>query len=223
MTALSSASGILRGVTTGNWNTFKNSAQIFLGNYYLDENASFLGGVLQGYSRHSWEILQNGLGLSLNQFRNTLWRVDRVDYLAGATFSTNESSQRGGGCTSLGAFMAIRIVNEIGSDFEGKVISDPVFMHEYGHTFDSRMLGSAYLLEGLLSLVSAISSKTISSEPEGVTTHKYFFTERRANQHAKQYFGKYYNANWYAPYKLHPDWYYEKEYPIEIYYPTKKR
>lgn len=73
----------------------------------------------------------------MNQFRNTLWRVDRVDYLAGATFSTNESSQRGGGCTSLGAFMAIRIVNKIGSDFEGKVISDPVFMHEYGHTFFS--------------------------------------------------------------------------------------
>ena len=51
----------------------------------------------------------------------------------------------------------------------------------------------------------------------------FFFTERRANQRARDYFGRYYSVSWDSPYELFPDDPYQKGHTIETFYPTKKR
>ena len=73
-------------------------------------------------------------------------------------------------------------------------MSDPLFMHEYGHTFDSRIFGPSYLFAiGIPSAFSAGISEYIAN---GLYTHDVYWTERRANKHAKRYFGKYYGIDW---------------------------
>lgn len=84
-TAVSAGSGLLQGAFTGDWSALGNAGEIFLGNFYLDENRNVLGGAWQGISRHTWELLQTGLGHTWTQLRNTFGRVDRIDYLGGAT------------------------------------------------------------------------------------------------------------------------------------------
>jgi len=63
-----------------------------LGNFYIDENRTFMGGLWQGISRYTWEHPQTVLGNDLSQLRNIFGQVDRVEYLGGATFSINEKS-----------------------------------------------------------------------------------------------------------------------------------
>lgn len=40
-------SGVGHGIFTGDWSRLENAGKIALGNFYLDENRSFFGGVLQ--------------------------------------------------------------------------------------------------------------------------------------------------------------------------------
>ena len=55
------------------------------------------------------------------------------------------------------------------------------------HTIDSQRFGWAYLfIIGLPSLLSAM----------GKGNHNVFWTETRANRHAKRYFGKHYSIAW---------------------------
>ncbi len=59
-------------------------------------------------------------------------------------------------------------------------------MHEYGHTFDSQIFGLSYLFAiGLPSITSAMGSGD----------HRKYWTERRANRHAANYF-KRFDVNW---------------------------
>ncbi|MFV0291026.1 MAG: hypothetical protein ACK5IJ_09085, partial [Mangrovibacterium sp.] len=60
-------------------------------------------------------------------------------------------------------------------------------MHEYGHSFDSRRYGLSYLFAiGIPSVRSAANSTNNS--------HRSFWTEKRANRDAANYFGKYYGV-----------------------------
>ena len=223
MTTASLASGVLKGVFTGDWNAPLNALNLFLGNFYIDENAKWLDGVWQGYSRHSWECFQTGLGHSWNQCRNIFWSVDRVDYMAGATFATDECSNKYNG-VSLGPFVTIKIPNKINGNFEERVLSDPLFMHEYGHSIDSRRYGPVYLLViGLSSAWSSYRSQPKSGEPKGVKESSFWYTERWANQNAKHYFGRYYGVDWNKPYELYPDDDSQHDHTIETFYPTRNR
>jgi hypothetical protein len=75
-------------------------------------------------------------------------------------------------------------------DFDDYVLSNPMYMHEYGHTIDSRAFGLSYLFAiGIPSIFSA-------SGREG---HFIYWTETRANRHAEKYFGKRFNVNWNFP------------------------
>jgi hypothetical protein len=65
---------------------------------------------------------------------------------------------------------------------------DPMYMHEYGHTIDSRAFGLSYLFA--IGIPSGISA----SKHDG--THHSYPTETRANERAAKYFGKYYGVNW---------------------------
>jgi len=59
-----------------------------------------------------------------------------------------------------------------------------------------------------------------------LSTHDFFWTERRANRHAKEYFGKYYGVDWDAYHDTYWKWNEELKisiktpYTIEDIYPT---
>ncbi len=191
-----------------------NAGRILLGKSYLDENRNFFGGMWQGVSRYTWEGLQSWAGYNFSQFRNTFGGVDRVDYLGGATFATREN-QDGRSGMSLGNFINITISDEIVGDFENRVITDPLFMHEYGHTFDSQIFGMSYLFAiGLPSIISAAGASQVPGEPIGVSTHDFRWYEMRANRHAERYFSKHYGVNWLSLYRSGT---------IETYYPRRRR
>ena len=213
-TAISAIGGLGQGLFENDWSAFENTGKIFMGNFYIDENRSFFGGVWQGISRHTWEFPQTGLGHSWTQIKNAFGKVDRVDYLGGATFSTYENQESNSGM-SLGNFINVSITDEIGEDFENRVISDPLFMHEYGHTFDSQIFGISYLLTiGIPSIISASGASQVQGEPSGVSTHDFRWYEMKANRHAARYFGKFYGVDWLSSYRKGT---------IETYYPRKRR
>ena len=109
-----------------------NAGKIFLGNFYLDENLSPENAILQGYLRHTWESLQTGLGYDYSQFRNGWSKsMDRVDYLGGATYVTDEFSNVNQGVT-IGNYLNMDITSSIGKgSFDKYVKTHPLYMHEY--------------------------------------------------------------------------------------------
>lgn len=194
---------ILGGITHGK-EGFINGAKTFLGNFYLDEN-NWFGGALKGVSRHTWEFLQTFAGHTYSQIRNVGGNVSRVDYLGGATFVTDEHTEDRWGVT-IGNYINIKIMDGISGNFRDRVISDPLFMHEYGHTIDSWRFGPLYLIAvGLPSLGSVVFGND----------HRRFYTEIWANRNAKAYFGKYYGIDW-----NRANSYYTSAHPFEEFYPT---
>lgn len=195
-TVTSLVSGLGHGIFTGDWSRLGNAAEILVGNFYLDENKSFFGGIFEGVSRYTWQSLQNTVGFSFTQFKNTIGKVDRVDFLGGATFATNENANSGNGI-SIGNYINIDLRGEITGDFTSYVLSDDLFMHEYGHYVQSQIFGLSYLFAvGIPSLISASSPRQIIGEPTGVTTHDFRRYEMQANRYAARYFGRHYNVNW---------------------------
>lgn len=88
---------------------------------------------------------------------------------------------------SLGTFVDLWVEPWMYGEGEGFVLSNQLCMHEFGHTADSQRFGWAYLFViGLPSLISAF----------GKGNHNVFWTELRANRHAKRYFAKYYSISW---------------------------
>ena len=182
------------------------AARIFLGRYYFDENMAH--GFSQAFTRYSWEALQTWVGYNSTQFKNLIGDVDRVDYLGGATFATDERSSNRQGVT-LGPYINISIHDEIVGSFSDRVLSDPLFMHEYGHTMDSQLWGIGYL--PFIGVPSGLSAWLSTSE------HRHFWTEIRANKWAKRYFGKHYGVDWNGSAGM----YYRSYKSIEEVYPTK--
>ena len=194
-TMTSCAASILRGDT--------NAPKIILGRYYTDENGNVWEQALQGLSRFTWEGPQTWAGYNWSHIRNIIGDVDKVDYLGGATFSINENGSVGS--VSLGNY----INADIDGSYNGRITDYPVLMHEYGHTFDSREAGPAYLFTlGIPSLNSAINSNE-----ENGRNHRWFWTELRANRAAKKYFGRYYGVDWSQ---------YENDIRSQNYYPIVK-
>ena len=125
-----------------------------------------------------------------------------------ATFATNENVRYNDGI-SIGNYININNSGKITGNFDDYVLSNPMYMHEYGHTIDSRKFGLSYLFAiGLPSLISAANSTQIHGEPIGVETHDFKWYEMRANRNASKYFKKYYSIDWNA---------------YETYYPRTKR
>lgn len=182
--------GAAQGIFGGSWDKFQNASKLFLGNFYLDENRTFFGGVLQGASRHSYEVLQTNLGSTIANVKNALGQVDRVDYFGGATFATNENTERQNG-VSLGNFININLRNEINNNisFEDFVIQTDLYRHEYGHTFDSQIFGLSYLLAvGIPSAISTLLDRWDLFNHE----HDDLYAERWADRHAERYFRKHF-------------------------------
>ena len=98
----------------------------------------------------------------------------------------------------------MNIRGEINTDFDTYATTiDPMYMHEYGHTIDSRAFGLSYLFAiGIPSGISAWKDKI-----RGTDNHHDFWTEKRANRRAAKYFKNHYGVNWREPlfndYPLH--------------------
>ncbi|MDR2836881.1 MAG: hypothetical protein LBV69_11970 [Bacteroidales bacterium] len=166
----------------------KNSFRINNGLFKTDKNKNFFAKLWQFISRITWEATQTFGGYYFTQGKNVAGMVDRVDYFGGATFATDEYYEgRNAGGITVGNYINVNLRGEIDMPFEEYVLSNPLYMHEYGHTFDSRAFGLFYLLAiGVPSLISAA----------GTGNHNIFWTEIRANRRAKTYFKKNYGVNW---------------------------
>lgn len=161
-----------------------NAGKILLGKTYFDTFG-------QALSRYTWEAPQSWAGYNFTQFRNMVDGIDRVDYFGGATFATNENAGKRNG-VSIGNHININIKDEITGSFDERVLSDPLYMHEYGHYLDSQTFGWSYLFAiGIPSLYSASKAKNDPTQ-----NHRDFWTETRANRRAKKHFNKYYDIDW---------------------------
>ena len=172
--AVSTVSGLGQGIFTGDWNALGNAGKIFLGNFNLDENRSFFGGVWQGVSRHTWEFIQTGLGHSIGQLRNTFGGIDDVDYFGGATLMNSDDNSGEMWGFTLGSF-----INSKNLDVE-----DEMFRHEYGHTLQGQRWGVLYPFA--IGIPSAISSNFSSNEK-----HRNRWYEKGANRYGERYYRKY--------------------------------
>ncbi|GHT18483.1 hypothetical protein FACS189429_5090 [Bacteroidia bacterium] len=211
---------------------FSRNMQLTFGLFARDNNKNkgFWGNLWKIFSRNTWESWQTQVGLGYNYWRNSFDYIDRVDYLGGATFATNENSSHHRGVT-LGSYVSMDINGKIDRDFVEYVTQvDPMYMHEYGHTMDSRNYGFTYLFAVGLPSLNSVNKQTRTDEAP-FDTHSSFWTETRANANAKSYFGKYYDVDWDRRY--HPvgwedgewrknadgnDYYYY--YTLEDFYPT---
>ena len=165
---------------------FRLAAQITRGLFLTDEKRSPLGRVWQLFSRFTWELPQTLAGWLYSVIRALAGQVNRVDSFGGITFVSGKAHTFGGG-VSLGSFIDLWLWRKIRGKNAGFVLSDPLCMHEFGHTADSQRFGWLYLLViGLPSLLSAM----------GKGNHNVFWTELRANRHAKRYFSKHYSIAW---------------------------
>ena len=165
---------------------FTTTVQITRGLFLTDSKRSFLGRFWQLFSRFTWELPQTLVGWLFSLARALVGRVERVDVLGGITFVSGRARSFGGG-VSLGSFVDLWLWHTLTGRNESYVLCDQLCMHEFGHTADSQRFGWFYLpIIGLSSLLSAM----------GKGNHNVFWTEIRANSHAKRYFGKYYSMAW---------------------------
>ena len=161
-------------------------AKITGGLFLTDAKRSVSIRVWQLLLRFTWELPQTIVGWAYSVMRAVVGQVDRVDTFGGITFATKMGYKYGMG-VSLGAFIDLWATPWMQGEGERYILGNQICMHEFGHTFDSRRFGWAYLLViGLPSLMSAF----------GKGNHSVFWTETRANRHAKRYFGKYYSIAW---------------------------
>ena len=163
--------------------TYKNSLQVFLGRYYLNDH-SFLGGIAQGFARSNWASPQTMLGEVYSQMDVAIGRSLRVDYLYGRTFLTEENAGQEGPAVTFGDYIRAVTNDSVGDSFEDFVITHPMYQHEYGHSIDSWRWGPLYLLNGLLSLGNVLNWW-------GPEDHQKFFTEVSANKRGRNHF-----SNW---------------------------
>lgn len=209
------AVGVGDGLINDNWSKLQNAGTMLAGNFYLDENRSFLGGAWQGISRYTWELIQTTAGSVIADGRNVFGGVDRVELLGGATFAFNEKYDKNKGF-SLGNTLNVYIENEIGDDFvewlsqgmesvkgtSNKGLNPyQTTMHEYGHYISSQRHGIVYMfvvapLSALACLVNKDNNTTYPKSLYMSNPYYGFFTERSANRNARNYFDKHYNMIW---------------------------
>jgi hypothetical protein len=131
--------------------------------------------------RHTWEGLQTCVGYNFSQFRNANGEIDEVEYWGGATFAISENveDRKGWSGVSLGNYINVQLSGKFNKDYPGGWIygEDGLFLHEYGHTKDSKIFGPLYL-----PVIGIPSSRARDGN--------YTWTELRANNHAFRYMKK---------------------------------
>ncbi len=174
--AVSTVSGLGQGIFTGDWNALANAGKMFAGNFYLDENRPFFDGVWQGFSRHTWEFIQTGLGHTAGQIRNTFGGVDNVDYFGGVTLINRDDNSGTRWGFSLDPFI----------NSKNLTTEHQLFRHEYGHTLQSKRWG--FLYSFVIGIPSALSSNFSSHEK-----HSNRWYEKATNRYGEQYYRRYFS------------------------------
>jgi len=200
-----------------------NDIKIWGGLFQTDSDKNFVGRLWQLVSRFTWELSQTIMGFYYTQGRNLGGNVDRVDYYGGATFATKENASKNNGL-SLGSFINMNNRDRIEGSFDKYILTNPMYMHEYGHYIQSQYYGPFYLpFIGIPSLFSAAFSKQVQGEPDGVYTHSFRWYEMQANLYAEGYFGSNYGVSWNTPFHIWGSKYLYLGTTFETFYPRYKR
>lgn len=170
-----------------NWHQTEMAFKIDMGLFKVDSNRTFFGQVLQIFSRFTWEIPQTTIGYLYSGARNLANEVDRVEYFGGATFVINENAKGSRWGVSLGNFINANIRGGYDDDGLGIFGEDGLYLHEYGHTFQSQRLGLFYI--PVIGIPSLLSSTFSSSEK-----HNNRWYELLANRWAWRYINKHFNT-----------------------------
>jgi RHS repeat-associated protein len=190
-TVLSVVSGGIQSIATGDITPLANAGKIFTGLFNLDENQGFFGAVFQGVSRFSWEMIQTTVGYTFAQVRNTFGGVDDVEFFGGATLvNRNTPDGREGGMT-LGNFI-------LGTNLQAS-INNLTFMHEYGHTIQSRIFGVLYPFIGIVSGIDCkYNCNDIIAIRGGfrISQHNVRWYEMQASRYGARYFSKHFGVIW---------------------------
>ena len=161
-------------------------AQITRGLFLTDPKRTVLGRLWQLISRFTWELPQTFVGWLYSVVRAMVGQVDRVDTFGGITFVTKTDYKYGMG-VSLGTFVDLWAGSWMLGEGEKYILANQICMHEFGHTVDSQRFG--WLDQPVVGLPSRQNAK-------GQRDHSVFWTETRANRHAKRYFSKHYSIAW---------------------------
>ena len=171
-----------------NWHNTKMAWEV--------DKGLFRGDFWQIISRWTIELPQTILGYVYSGARTFSGDVDRVESFDGATFVISERAGKNNGL-SLGSYININDIGRVEGDFKDYILTNPLYMHEYGHYLQSQWYGLLYLpVIGIPSLVSAASSKEIDGDPFRRWTHAFFGPEMQANRWADVYFGSNYGVKW---------------------------
>jgi hypothetical protein len=192
-TALSAVKGLGQGVFTGDWSGLSNAGKIFLGNFALNDKLSGLGGAWEGISRFSWEGIQQTLGYSFNQVYNSVSNNTSVHFFDGATLVNSDVEGGGNWGLTMGNFI-------MGQNLRAS-ISNPTFMHEYGHTIQSGNWGLLYpfavaIPSGWNYLFGNGSRIVEYYNGFPIQDHQLRWYEEQASGYAADYFKKYYGIDW---------------------------
>ncbi|MBR4840359.1 MAG: VCBS repeat-containing protein [Paludibacteraceae bacterium] len=183
-------------MTTLSWIGFEDKSvwnnyfKIMAGNSYIDGDTDFWKGVWYGISDRTFESEQNMFGTQYSLYRNAMRWVDRVDYLDGMTFCTNENSRHVDGVT-IGSFSNINIDEKVKGDFLTYALTayNGLYMHEYGHLYQSRNYGLLYSFY--------IGPQSLYSCSKGHDYHSHKWYEIEASYYGKRHFTrKYGDAVW---------------------------
>ena len=191
MTGINFVGNLYNGIANDNGQWFNNFGKSVIGQFYLDENRTFMGQVWEGISRHTWEAFQQFFGYSWTSLRSP-WN-DRIDFFGGATFGTNFNIHKGPAAT-LGSYINIDSdesnskINSYGS-FDDYIMSteymaDEYYTHEFGHIIQSKKWGVLYFAPALMSLWNCRSGARID--------HDHYWTETYANSYSYYYFKKHF-------------------------------
>lgn len=176
---------------------FRELLILFFALFISNSKYSLSKNVLHIISRHSYELLQSYLGLTISLLRVLLNQYTKIEYFDSTIYIVNEEISNNLGGISIANFININIYNKINVPFDEYLLNSPLFMHEYGHYLDSIKLGISYLfIIGLPSLISSITSHNILINNTYYFSHNIRIFERRANQNSEKYFSKHYNIDW---------------------------
>ena len=169
-----------------------NDAKIIGGLFQSDPNKGFWGRTWELFSRWTWQSPQVFTGLGWSLAKNFVGAVDRVEYFDDITYIINENWKGSGkqGVT-LGNYINIDMEGKVSNStsFSEYVTKDNLFMHEYGHTIQSKRWGPLYLFS--IGIPSGIS-QLLDIWEWGGHDHDYFYSEIWANRNALKYFSETY-------------------------------
>jgi RHS repeat-associated protein len=166
-----------------------NTGDIWGGLFQTDPNLSTEDRILQFASRFTWEGIQTDAGYNFAQIRNLFGGVDNVEYFGGSTLVNRNTNDGGQAGMTLGNYI-------LGTNLRAS-IDDWTFMHEYGHTLQSRVWGPYYTIPALLSGADMLFNGMEEWEDNpDYNKHDIRWYETGANSLASDYFEKYYGVEW---------------------------